>query len=73
MRRSPGLPAIISRFSVRLTLDGLAKRWAMPERRDAIGTQGALEERLLKLDFFERPRLHRAKLGKSRLDGVHGP
>ena len=62
MRSSPGLPAIASRFSVRLTFDGLAKRWATPDRRVASGPQGALEERLLELDLLERPGLHRAQL-----------
>ena len=73
LRRSPGLPAMSRRFSVRLTFDGLAKRWATPDRRRAIGPQRALEERLLELDLLERARLHRAELRQARLDRIHWP
>ena len=73
LRRSPGLPAMSRRFSVRLTLDGLAKRCATPERPLGHRAQGALEERLLELDLLQRPGLHRAQLRQARLDRIHWP
>ena len=69
-RRSPGLPARASRFSVRSLNDAAgdprhAARQAVGER-----AQGPLEERLLELELLEVLGLHRPELGQAGLDRV---
>ncbi len=70
-RRSPGLPASASRFSVRSLKDELVTRATLPGQPVRQRAQRPLDERLLELELLEVLGLHRPELGQPSLDGVH--
>ena len=71
-RRSPGLPARASRFSVRSENDVLVTRETPARQARGQRTQGPLDERLLELEVLEVLGLHRPELGQPCLDRVDG-
>ena len=67
-RRSPGLPASASRFSVFSVNDELAMLENRPDSRVGQRAQRSFDERLLELELLEVLGLHRPELGQAGLD-----